>query len=78
MEKPQRGGRRAGAGRKVSRATVYAGDGVRIFQVSADGSADLGRGIVRIDRSGTTRRILITQDDGSEIRISLYRQAAAE
>lgn len=64
------GGPRPGAGRPMVRAVIREGDGLMISQVWPDGGyADVGRGQVRIEGRGHARTIVVTQADGSEIRI---------
>lgn len=59
-----------GAGRKsIVKATIREGDGLMLSQVYADGTADLGRGRVAVEKIGRDRVIKVAQADGSEIRI---------
>ena len=67
--KEHSGGARKGAGRKVGRAMIRAGQGVSITHVYPDGTANLGRGRAVIEGIGNDRIVKLPQDDGSEIRI---------
>ncbi len=61
--------RAPGAGRPVAKAVIKQGDGLFINHVFPNGTADLGRGRVTIERLGNDRLIKVPQPDGSEIRI---------
>lgn len=58
-------------GRPATRAVVANGSAVMVSHVTADGTANLGRGYAQVTKIGAGRLITIPQDDGSEIRIVL-------
>ena len=67
------GGRRAGAGPKIKTATIRAGNPVMISQLLADGSyGHIGKGVVTIDRDGSSRIVRVALDDGSTIQIMVF------
>lgn len=62
-----------GAGRPPQSATIKVGAPLMISQVwrgpNGTDYADLGKGHAQIERIGSSRVIIIPQEDGSEIRV---------
>ena len=70
---PNHGGARPGTGPKPKTATIKTDAPLRISQSWPTGDyADLGKGHALIERQGSSRIILVPQEDGSTIRIWVF------
>lgn len=61
-----------GAGRPITKATIKAGNPIRVARKSADGYEHIGTGETAIERSGTDRIVRVEIEDGSTIIITVF------
>lgn len=61
-----------GAGRPPSKATITAGNPIRVAVKGADGYEHIGTGATTIERSGSDRVIRVALENGSTIIITVY------
>ena len=61
-----------GAGRPITKATIHAGNPIRVALNSASGYEHIGTGATTIERSGTDRIVRIDLADGNMIIITVY------